>query len=223
MYNGHIPAHMTWIEYKLQLWPGLRYGLGTMTNDLEATETISNKLDYKYKILLILGVVRTVKRELRKLHTTFGGFGLFNLLAEQLICRINMLLQYYHTLTALSRKLDASFRYLQLQLGILYNPLTLPFEKWEHLASLSWLKMLWCSLDKFNIQLHMKYPVIPYPRERDQVIMETILNSISSTTVLQSLNWCRVRLQCISLSDIVTADSKYLENFVFDPGPAKHR
>ena len=60
----------------------------------------------------ILGVARTVKRELRKLHTTFGGFGLFHLTTEQLICRLNMLLQHYHTSTALSKKLDASFKYL---------------------------------------------------------------------------------------------------------------
>jgi hypothetical protein len=83
----------------------------------------------------ILGVACTVKRELRKLHTTFGGFVLFHLTTEQLICRINMLLQHYHTFTALSKKLDASFRFLQLQLGTPYNPLTLPFEKWGYLAT----------------------------------------------------------------------------------------
>jgi hypothetical protein len=46
MKNGHLPAHMAWIAYELQLWPGLRYGLGTMTNDLEATEAIFDKDDY---------------------------------------------------------------------------------------------------------------------------------------------------------------------------------
>jgi len=161
MKNGHLPAHMAWIAYKLQLWPGLRYGLGTMTNDLEATDAIFNKDDYD--IMPILGVARTVKRELRKLHTTFGGFGLFHLPTEQLICRINMLLQHYHTSTALSKKLDASFRFLQLQLGTPYNPLTLPFEQWGHLAPLSWVKVLWQSLDTFNIQLHMKYHPLPFP------------------------------------------------------------
>ncbi len=144
MCNGHLPAHMPWVVYKLQLWPSLCYGLGTMTNDLKDIETIFNKADYE--ILPILGVARTVNRELRKLHTTFGGFGLFNLPMKQLICRINILLQHYHTLTVLSRKLDASFWYLQLQLGTPYNPLTLPFEKWGHLAPLSWVKILWSSL-----------------------------------------------------------------------------
>ena len=55
-----------------------------MTNDLEATESIFDKADYE--MMPILGVTRTVKRELRKLHTTFGGFGLFHPPTEQLIC-----------------------------------------------------------------------------------------------------------------------------------------
>ena len=83
-----------------------------MTNNLEATESIFDKADYE--MMLILGVARTVKRELRKLHTTFGSFGLFHLPTEQLICRLNMLLQHYHASTALSKKLDESFKYLQL-------------------------------------------------------------------------------------------------------------
>ena len=124
MQNGHLPNHMAWTAYKLQLWPGLWYGLGTMTNDLMAPESIFNKANYE--MMPILGVVRMVKLELRKLHTTFGGFGLFHLPTEQLICRLNMLLQHYHTATALSKKLDASFKYLQLQLGTPYNPLN-PF------------------------------------------------------------------------------------------------
>jgi hypothetical protein len=159
-----------------------------MTNDLEATETIFNKADYE--IMPILGIARTVKRELWKLHTTFGRFTLFHLPTEQLICRINMLLQHYHTSTALSKKLDAPFWYLQLQLGTPHNPLTLPFDKWRHLTPLSWVKMLWQSLNRFKIQLHMKYPTIPFPRERDQVIMEIALDRVSSATEIKSIIRC---------------------------------
>ena len=35
MTNGHLPHHMAWIAYKLQLWLGLRYELGTTTNKIE--------------------------------------------------------------------------------------------------------------------------------------------------------------------------------------------
>jgi hypothetical protein len=34
MSNGHLPHHMAWTAYRHQLWPGLRYSLGTMTNDI---------------------------------------------------------------------------------------------------------------------------------------------------------------------------------------------
>ena len=82
-----------------------------------------------------------------------------------------MLMQHYHTSSNLSRKLDAFLGYLQLQLGTPGNPLELDFNVWGFLAPLSWVKMLWKSLYHFNIHLHMAYPIIAIPRERDQVVM----------------------------------------------------
>ena len=118
----------------------------------------------------MLGVARNVTKGLRRLHTTFGWFGLFNLPVEQLISCMNMLMQHYHTSPNLSRKLDASLRYLQLQLGMPGNPLELDFNVWGYLAPLSWVKMLWKFLYHFNIHLHMAYPIIAIPRERNQVV-----------------------------------------------------
>ncbi len=62
MTNGHLPHHMAWIAYRLQLWPGLRYGLGTMTNDIEEATRVNSKTDYR--MLKILGVARTVTKGL---------------------------------------------------------------------------------------------------------------------------------------------------------------
>ncbi len=62
MINGHLPHHMAWVAYKLQLWPGLRYGLRTLTNNIEAAASILNNTDYK--ILNVLGVARTVTKGL---------------------------------------------------------------------------------------------------------------------------------------------------------------
>ena len=197
MINGHLPHHMAWVAYKLQLWPGLCYGLGTMTNNIEAAASSLNKTNYK--ILNVLGVARTVTKGLRMLHTTFGGFGLLSIPTEQLICRINMLLQHYHTSTNLSRKLDASLRYLQLQLGTPHNPLTLDYDKWGHLAPLSWVKMLWRLLHHFNIHLHMECQPIPLPRERDQVVMELIVGKALAKHTIRSLSQCQGALEVIFL------------------------
>jgi hypothetical protein len=102
MTNGHLPSHMAWVTYKHQLWPGLRYGLGTMTNDITPAEKLLDDVDYK--TLNVLGILRNVTKGLQKIHTTFGRFGLFNLPTEQLISRVNMFFHHYHVLTNLSKK-----------------------------------------------------------------------------------------------------------------------
>jgi hypothetical protein len=160
MTNGHLPHHMAWTAYKHQLWPGLRYSIGSMTNDLEVAEQLLNKVDYK--TLNLLGVVRTATKGLRKIHTTFGGFGLHSLATEQLISRVNAFLQHYHMPAKISKKLDTSLHYLQLQLGMPHNLLTLDYGKWGHLAHLSWVKMFGRSLQQLNFHLHMNHPSIPH-------------------------------------------------------------
>jgi hypothetical protein len=129
-----------------------------------------------------------------------------------------MLLQHYHSSTNLSRKLEVSLRYLQLQLGTPHNPFTLDYDNWGHLAPLSWVKMMWRSLHHFDIHIYMEYPSIPSPRERDQVVMELIVGKVLDRKMIKSLSRCRGALEIIFLSDMTTADGRYLEQFVFDPG-----
>ena len=135
MKNGHLPAKCAWVTYKFQLWPSIRYGIGTMTNDMEEAQELLN--DHDFSLLNILGIARTVKKGWRKLYTTFGGFGFRILATEQLIERLNPLLQHYNTCSPISDKLSASLRYLQLQFGTNKCPLDLPYEEWVYLAPLS--------------------------------------------------------------------------------------
>ncbi len=101
MRSGHLPSHIPWVAYKQQLWPGLRYSLGTMTNNMEPAAKLLDNLDHK--TLNILGILQNVTKGLRKLHTTFGGFGMFDLPAEQLISHVNMFFQHYHVSTNIAR------------------------------------------------------------------------------------------------------------------------
>ncbi len=64
----------------------------------------------------------------------------------------------------------------------------------------------------------MLFPTIAPPQDRDQVIMEIIFSQNFDFTEITQINRCRVYLQTLFLSDIMTADGKYLEHFVFDPG-----
>jgi hypothetical protein len=80
-----------WLVLHINISFGLGYGLGTMMNDLEVADNLLHEEDYR--TLNVVGVARSVTKGLHCLHTTFGGFGLFNLPVKQLICRVNMLMQ----------------------------------------------------------------------------------------------------------------------------------
>jgi hypothetical protein len=187
-----------------------------MTNDIEPAKELLQTEDYK--MLKVLGVFRNVTKGLRWQHTTFGGFGFLSLPTEQLISRVNMLMQHYHASTNLGRKLDASVQYLQLQLGTPHNPLTLDYAKWRQLAPLCWVKMLWRLMQHFDIHLHMDFTTISLPRERDQVLMEIFFAEDLSPDTIRSLGRCRGALEVIFLLDVTTADGRYLKKIVFDPG-----
>jgi hypothetical protein len=192
-----------------------------MTNKMKPTSTLLDNVDYK--TLNVLGILQNVTKGLRRPHTMFGGFGMFDLTTEQLISRIDMFFQYYHVSTNLNKKLDASLGYLQLQIRTPHNPFMLNYTKWGTLAPLSWVQMLWKSLHYFDITLYMSYSTIPLPRKHNQVIMEIIFSHDLDATTIKGLNRYRGSLEAVFLSDITTEDGKYLDHFVFEPrGSAKH-
>jgi hypothetical protein len=157
MTNNHLPSHIVWVAYKHQLWSGLHYGLRTMTNNMEPA---ASNIDHK--TLKVLGILQNATKGLRNLHTIFGGFGLFDLPTEQLISCVNIFFQHYHISTNVSKKLDASLGYLQLQIGTPHNPFTLNYTRWGILP-LSWVQMLWQSLHHLDITPYTSYPTIPFP------------------------------------------------------------
>ena len=140
-----------------------------------------------------------------------------NLATEQLIERLNLLLQHYNTATSISDKLNSLLRYLQLQLGTNKCPLDLAYDDCVYLAPLSWIKMLWRTLQVTGFQLHLKYDELPAPRQGDVVIMELAMDTGLDKDDLMSVSRVKGKLGVIFLSDMTTADGKYLEEYACDP------
>ena len=135
---ARLPTHLAWVAYKRQLWPSLRYGIGTLSNTIEEGDEMFKNTDYK--LLPVLGICRNIGKEWRRLHLTFGGFGLTDFNTEQVIERINLLLQHYGEDTTLSKKLLCSLQLLQLEIGSNGNPLQERFTDKGIYASETWLK-----------------------------------------------------------------------------------
>ncbi len=66
----------------------------------------------------------------------------------------------------------------------------------------------------------MTFPTISNLREQDYLTMDIIFASDLGPDIIKSLSRCRGAMRAIFLSDLSTADGKYLKHFVFDPGTA---
>jgi hypothetical protein len=64
----------------------------------------------------------------------------------------------------------------------------------------------------------MESQPILLPRDRDQIVMEVLFGKNLDTNTIRSLSQCRGALEIIFLSDMMTANGRYLEQFVFNPG-----
>jgi hypothetical protein len=206
--NGRLPPALVWKSYRIQLWARLKYALGTLTNSLADAESILHDIDFQ--LLPLLNVNRHIRRGWRQLHQSFGGIGLLHLPTEQLICRLNILQQHYGTQSTVGQKLTCSLCWLQIQLGHNDNPLLLDYSKWHHLTCRSWWVELWQSLDNSPVQLRLAYQRQLPPRRNDVTIMSFLMDCDLPTNTLAVMNRCRNFLNALFLSDIATADGKFL-------------
>lgn len=89
----------------------------------------------------------------------------------------------------------------------------LEYDKWSFLAPLSWVKMLWRTVEMTSVDIQMRYDEIPLPREGDELLIDIFDRSNPSEP--DALSFCRVRcsLNALFLSDIVTSNGRNLEAF----------
>jgi hypothetical protein len=67
----------------------------------------------------------------------------------------------------------------------------------------TWMKMLWEKLDKFDIVVQTANSSFQFPRQGDKFLMLVFMDRGHSREALIWLNWVRLNLQIIFLSDIL--------------------
>jgi hypothetical protein len=92
-----------------------------------------------------------------------------------------------------------------LELGLSFQPLQELYQKYGHLITHSWMKMLWEKLSMFNVHTVVADLPLRFSREGDQFIMQVLVESGYTGEALRRLNRVRVSLQVLFLSDILTA------------------
>ena len=201
--NGHLPSKFAWVSYRLQLWAGIRYGLGVLSIPLASFGELTT--NFAYRVLPNFGINRHIKTGWRYLHSAFSGCGLLELSTESTISRLNMFLQHWDNPAPLGQALRASMECLQLEVGCSGFPLNESFAYMGPYTTHSWVRSFWECMDSENIQLDVDYPEIQKPRENDLTITDVAKMMGVVGDELEGISRCRLFTNSIFLSDVANA------------------
>jgi hypothetical protein len=81
----------------------------------------------------------------------FYGVGLPHVAVEATIAMTNKLLMHFGCSTATGRFMQISYSLLLVELGMSFQPLQVDYEKYSHLVTHTWMKMLWEKVSMFGI------------------------------------------------------------------------
>jgi hypothetical protein len=101
----------------------------------------------------------------RTINAFFFEVGLPHLGVQALIAIANKLLMHYGCQTATGRFMQTSYSLLYVELGLLFQPLQELYEKYGHLVTHSWMKMLWEILSMFDVYIVVADLSMEFPRE----------------------------------------------------------
>jgi len=97
--------------------------------------------------------------------------------------------------------LHALTKLMQLETGLVSKPLTTP-GIFQPLVTDTWLKRLWLDCLHYQIEIHMDLPQVQPPWSQDIELMRIFVNNGYRGQELCELNWCRMSLHAIWISDI---------------------
>ena len=211
-----IPILWVWRGYLMGMWKSIAYPLGACTLTPEDCNDLAKSI-YR-TVLPAMGVNRNIPKVMRYAPARFGGLGLPSPELEQGAQQLRLLLQHGPSSTLSGNLIRASLEQLQLEIGELEPVLSLPYHRFHHLATDTWITQVWRFCSENSIRLEWDNAVIP-PRSRewDRGIMD-MCRASGITSPLQQLSINRVRcyLQVITMADIVSANGRRIRQDVLD-------
>ncbi len=145
--------------------------------------------------------------------------GLPNVGVEATIAMINKLLMHFGCSTAAGRFMQISYSLLLVELGLLFQPLQVDYNKYNHLVTHTWMKMLWEKVSMFGITVTTLLALGGFQREGDKFIMQMILRAGYNFDEVKRINRVQVSMQVLYMSDILTASGNTIAPEILSPRP----
>ena len=152
------------------------------------------------------GVCRNFPRAVTFGPTKFQGMGVDHPYATQVESHVVACMRHGNSESLTGKFLQQDLESHQLELGLPVGVFQNHFDLTGGLASNTWIKRVWEELDGLDMHLAYKGPDVHLHRKKDAFLMQQFLDKGHKGESLKWLNWCRMFLHAVTLSDIVTAD-----------------
>jgi len=192
-------------SYLLYLLPKLTYPTPALTlTEAECQDILSPSL---MAVLPRLHINRNTARSIVHGPAALGGMSLPTIFSEQSSGQLLYFTGHISLGDKTGKLLIISLSYLQLLSGSTHPILTQPFTKYSKWIENTWLNSLWAFLSKVGYSVTVSQQWLPVPpRKYDKGLMDQFIQLGFEPLQLGILNRCRLYLQVLYLSDLVSAD-----------------
>jgi hypothetical protein len=203
MRTGFVTKNDAWFSITTTIMKTLQY--------LMAATTISEK-EWEHIMVPVLkaglpraGIARTFPRDVLYGPPSAQGLGILHPWYHQELIHLITLIEHTQKRTMTGQFILASFEQLRLEIGIPGFLTSSSFQEFKVMITPSWLTNLWDFLQRFGIELHDQAGQLLPQRTNDKFLMAEFRKHFRGLE-LKQLNECRMFLQAVTLSDIVSVN-----------------
>ena len=210
-----LPRRLARQSYDCMLVPRMRYGIECLLATPSELSSAMRKV--LFRCLPHLGVNRNYKSEFVTLPRKYQGLALTDWPIEKLSADLHVMLQYWSSPCNLGLCLREAYQLLQMETGLDGNIFLLSFQDFGHLATHSWMKILWQYLDEYDIKLELcESTNIPKVRDNDCSIIQALFAKGYRGRRLWVANTVRKFKRVFRLSCFTAMDGRHILKSIFD-------
>jgi hypothetical protein len=159
--EGRLHRRNFWFLLDKQFWPGVAFGISSITASFEDLDQCMMRT--YYDMLSLGGVRRSIRKELRQMDRGFYGCGLPHPGIECFIAQISKLLTNFGCNTGLGVHIQTSMELMIIEGGVSNQILSQPYERYSKWVSHCWLKSVWEKIDLFSLTVEIRALPLPFP------------------------------------------------------------
>ena len=191
----------------------LRYPLAATALSEEQCEKITKY--FTWAALGKAGVVRTASREVVNAPTIMGGMNMKTNIEEmQLIDHIKMLICHGHRFTVTGQLIRVAAECISVEAGVIEDPMNLNDHELSWVTKDTWIRRTIEMLNKHEIKIQTSLPQLNTWANEDESLMDNIQEHNEINWI--KFNRVRMFLKVVTLSDICTADFKFVDRNMYE-------